>query len=75
MGEGIRIAFLNQEEEKYEIRLYNSLGQRVLEEGLTVSGEVRLHTITLPKYVSKGYYQLELISASGTRTLQKIVVE
>jgi hypothetical protein len=73
-GGSATLQFINQEKGKYQVRLYNYLGQSVFYASVNVTGNIFLYSLDLPHPLSSGYYQLEIISESD-RTMQKIMIE
>ncbi|HSZ72193.1 MAG TPA: carbohydrate-binding protein, partial [Cytophagaceae bacterium] len=70
-GSSITIQQTNQEAGMSQIRLYNYLGQVVLETTGDTSSNVLL---PLPQQLSSGYYQLEVTGQSGKSTMQKLLI-
>jgi hypothetical protein len=73
-GENINIHFVNQDKGKYELRLYNYLGQTVGHANANVAGNLFLYPFELLQPLPSGFYQVEIRSES-TRTIYKIEIE
>ncbi|HWZ23517.1 MAG TPA: T9SS type A sorting domain-containing protein, partial [Cytophagaceae bacterium] len=71
----LSVQFVNQEQGKFQLRLYNYLGQIVLQTCLEVASGNSLHSLNLSQQVSPGYYQVEIVDETGNHTMQKLVVE
>ncbi len=71
-GGSIAMQFANQDSDNYQFRMYNYLGQVVLQTNL--NGVANNHSLDLPQLLP-GYYQMEIISESKNRTLLKIIVQ
>ncbi|MDB5256946.1 MAG: hypothetical protein JWM14_1641, partial [Chitinophagaceae bacterium] len=66
---------VNQEASRYELRLYNYLGQSVFQTGINAITSAYSHSIHIPEHLASGSYLLEIISQSGNRIVQKIVIQ
>ena len=73
-GETISIQFTNQDAVSFNIRLYNYLGQFVSQTSVRIVSALFIYSLDLLPQLSSGCYQLEVISESGNRMMQKIVV-
>lgn len=74
-GKVLSIEVTNQEASYYHVRLYNGWGQSVFETDWHAEIGISNHSMHLPTQLTSGAYQLEIISESGHRVLQKIVVQ
>ncbi|HXA02641.1 MAG TPA: carbohydrate-binding protein, partial [Cytophagaceae bacterium] len=70
----VNIQFVNQEAGKYQVRLYNYLGQSVFQTTVNVASGMFIYSLDLLQQLSSGYYQIEIISESGC-TMQRIVIQ
>ncbi|MDF2456444.1 MAG: hypothetical protein K0R51_2437, partial [Cytophagaceae bacterium] len=71
----ITLEIMSQEASHYQIRLYNYLGQYIYQTSLHATNSRYTHHISLPENLAPGSYQLEVISQSGNRVTQKIVIQ
>jgi N-acetylneuraminic acid mutarotase len=58
----------------YDIRIINTVGQTVFKSVIAHAGGSRTETIQLPQSMSKGIYNLEVISTDGRLSVIKLVV-
>ncbi len=75
VGKRIHLQFSGKNNERYRICLYTGLGQIVFQKELLVESDLQIYSMEIHDSFATGYYQLELISASGDRRMQKIVME
>ena len=59
----------------YTARLINNMGQAVLSRQLVNKGDKTTQSILLGDNIARGYYLLEISSATGEKSTRKIVVE
>jgi len=74
-GQNISIQFINPKTEKYEIHLYNFLGQTVTHMSVKAASGSSIHTLALPQQLIAGTYLLEILNENGDRTMRKIIVQ
>ena len=74
-GSIFTLEIINEEAFQYQLRLYNFLGQAVLQSSIDATTNRYSYSIHLPEHLVSGAYQLEVISPSGNRVIQKIVIQ
>jgi alpha-amylase len=75
MQGSLSVHIVNQQQGKFQLRLYNYLGQVVLQNCLEVVSDNSFHSLNLSPQISPGYYQIEIVDEAGNRTMQKLVVQ
>jgi len=73
-GGSINVDFANPNEMNYQLLLYNYLGEIVYQNDVNVTGS-SVYIFDLSPKFSPGCYQLEIISESGNRVMQKIIIQ
>jgi hypothetical protein len=73
-GGSINVDFVNPNEMNYQLLLYNYLGEIVYQKDVNVTG-TSVYIFDLSPKFSPGCYQLEIISESGNRVMQKLVIQ
>ena len=73
-GGNTNIHFVNQPKGKYQIRLYNSIGQFIFDTNVTIGSDVVICPLNISNLLPLGCYQLEIIS-DACCTMQKIMIE
>ena len=74
IGNQVSLQFNNEPQGFYNFRLFNSVGQLVLEKVLNHSGGSSTQTIELPYKFSQGIYNADIILPDNTRVAQRIVI-
>jgi N-acetylneuraminic acid mutarotase len=70
----LTLQFDDQSKGSYNIRILNSLGQMVFKTIIDHTGGSATQTIQLPLSLSKGMYNLEVISPDGTMNVERMIV-
>lgn len=69
----IYLQFINQPGGKYQMNLFNSIGQLILSKNINYEGGSRVLRIPGEKMSSKGIYYLQLIKPNRQKTLLKVM--
>jgi len=73
-GSIMNLQLVNQPKGNYHIRLINNGGQLVFKQAVIHNGGSAAQSISLPSELSKGYYQLEIITPGAGRTIQSLII-
>jgi hypothetical protein len=73
-GSMLNLQLVNQPKGNYNIRLINNNGQLVFKKTVEHNGGSAAQSISLPSQLSKGNYQMEVITPANSRKIQSIII-
>jgi len=71
----INLSFSNMAAGKYNLKLYNNLGQLLLAKQISHAVGNASYTVQLEKEMAKGIYQLEVSGADGDKNTLKLMIQ
>lgn len=70
-----QLHFVNVTSGDYLISVYNSLGQRINQTAVAVTGSSAVSSIKLDKNISSGNYKMEVLMPDGTKQTQNLIIK
>ncbi|MEI8053838.1 MAG: PKD-like domain-containing protein, partial [Bacteroidota bacterium] len=70
-----QLHFVNVTSGDYQISVYNSLGQRINQSVVTITGSSVVTSIKLDKHISSGNYKMEVLMPDGTKQTQNLIIK
>ena len=71
----VQVRFISQPLGKYQLQLSNAAGQVLYKAAVSVNSAAQSQTIALPANTTSGSYQLKVIAADGTTTVQQVMLK
>ena len=72
-GDIIKLLFTNQHAGKYQLNIYNTLGELIKRTTILLTGENEFHTFRVNKNWTTGIYHLEIIKPDNTKVFLKLM--
>ncbi len=74
VGAEINVQFKNQPAGKYQLKLLNNVGQQIQSNEINHAGGNATQSIQIPAGLARGAYQLEIISADKTSSVETVFI-
>jgi hypothetical protein len=71
----LKIMFEEIQPGTYTIKLYNYLGQEIVNSSVKIVEDKVINSVPLEENISAGYYQLEVMGEDGVRFITKLIIE